>query len=97
MNRAKALEILSKDRVEIERRFGVRFLALFGSVARDEALPDSDIDVLVEFESTPGLSEYMALKFWLEERLMRPVDLVMYGALEEWARPIVESEAIRVA
>ena len=97
MRRAEAIEILSRHRVEWRERFGVVSLALFGSIARDEGRPDSDVDVLVEFGSTPGLSEYMAAKFWLEERLGRPVDLVMRGALEEWARPIVEAEAIRVA
>ena len=97
MNRAKVLEILSRHKGQLEGAFGIRSLAVFGSMARDEARPDSDIDVLVDFESTPGLTEYMDLKFWLEERLGRRVDLVMRGALEEWARPIVEAEAIRVA
>jgi predicted nucleotidyltransferase len=82
--------------MELEREFGVASLALFGSVARDEAGPDSDVDVLVEFRETPGLSEYMRLKWWLEERFGRRVDLVMKGALKEWARPAVEAEAIRV-
>ncbi len=67
MNRATALEILSRHRAEAEQRFGVKSLALFGSVARDEVGPDSDVDVLVEFEQPPGLSEFMALKFWLED------------------------------
>jgi predicted nucleotidyltransferase len=97
MDRAAVLDTLAKHRAEIVRRFGVRSLALFGSMARGEARADSDVDLLVDFESTPGLSDYMALKFWLEERLGRSVDLVMEGALEDWARPIVEAEAVRVA
>ena len=71
--------------------------SLFGSVARDEAGPDSDVDVLVEFREPPGLSEYMRLKCWFEDRLRRRVDLVMKGALKDWARPVVEAEAIRVS
>ena len=97
MRRAEALAILSPHRFDLERQFGVASLALFGSVARDEAGPDSDVDLLVEFHETPGLSEYMRLKWWLEERLGRPVDLVMKGALKDWARPVVEAEAIRVS
>lgn len=97
MKRDEAIRLLSAHLQELTERFGVRSLALFGSVARDEARPDSDVDVLVEFRKTPGLAEYMSLKFWLEERLAHPVDLVMKGALQPWARPAVEAEAIRVA
>ena len=97
MRRSEALAILARHRHELEGEFGVASLALFGSVARDEARPDSDVDVLVEFRETPGLSEYMRLLWWLVERLGRRVDLVMKGALKDWARPVVEAEAIRVA
>lgn len=95
--RAEVIGFLSAHRQELAERFGVRSLALFGSMARDEAGPDSDVDVLVEFLETPGLTEYMRLKFWLEDHLGRQVDLVMKGALKSWARPLVEAEAIRVA
>jgi len=97
MRRDEMIDLLSSHRQELAERFGISSLALFGSVARDEAVPASDVDVLVEFQETPGLTEYMRLKFWLEERLGRPVDLVMKRALKPWARPLVEAEAIRVA
>jgi predicted nucleotidyltransferase len=97
MSRDEVLSFLSFHRQELMERFGVCSLALFGSVARDEAGPDSDVDILVEFRETPGLSEYMGLKFWIEDRLGRHVDLVMEKALKSWARPWVEAEAIRVA
>ncbi|HYO14792.1 MAG TPA: nucleotidyltransferase family protein [Thermoanaerobaculia bacterium] len=97
MKRDEVLGFLSSHRQELEEQFGVCSLALFGSMARDEAGPESDIDLLVEFRETPGLSEYMRLKFWLEDHLERPVDLVMKTALKSWAKPVVEAEAIRVA
>lgn len=97
MKRDEIIGFLSDRRQELAERFGVRSLVLFGSVARDEAGPESDVDLLVEFHETPGLTEYMSLKFWLEDLLGHPVDLVMRGALESWARPVVEAEAIRVA
>src|SRR5689334_17991614 len=97
MRRDDVIGLLSSHIQELEERFGVTSLALFGSVARDEAGPSSDVDVLVEFRETPGLTEYMGLKFWLEESLGRQVDLVMKRALKPWARPLVEAEAIRVA
>jgi uncharacterized protein len=97
MKRDEVISFLSSHREELAERFGVSSLALFGSVARDEAGPDSDVDILVEFRETPGLTEYMCLKFWLEESLGRQVDLVMKKALKSWAKPVVEAEAIRVA
>lgn len=97
MKRDEVIDILSSHLQELERHYGVSSLSLFGSLARDEAGPESDIDVLVEFRETPGLSEYMRLKFWLEDRLGREVDLVMKGALKSWAEPLVKAEAIRVA
>lgn len=97
MKRDEVIGFLSLHRQELEERFGVGSLALFGSVARDEAGSESDVDLLVEFRETPSLTEYMRFKFWLEDHLGRPVDLVMKGALKAWAKPLVESEAIRVA
>ena len=97
MKRDEAVAILSRHRADIRARFGVTLLSLFGSVARDEAAVDSDVDVLVRFAEPPGFDGYMALKWHLEELLGTPVDLVMDGALRPDARPIVESEAIRVA
>ena len=52
MKRADVLRTLRAEQQNLRERFGVESLALFGSVARDEAGPDSDVDVLVEFE--PG-------------------------------------------
>ncbi len=97
MNRDEVLRLLSSHREELEERFRVGSLALFGSTARNESGPGSDVDLLVEFHETPGLTEYMGLKFWLEDCLGRPVDLVMKNALKPWARPVVEAESIRVA
>lgn len=97
MNRDEVIGFLSSHRQELEERFRVFSLSLFGSTARGEAGPESDVDLLVEFRETPGLTEYMRLKFWLEDSLGRPVDLVMKKALKSWAMPLVEAESIRVA
>jgi predicted nucleotidyltransferase len=77
--------------------FGVRSLALFGSVARGEARADSDVDVLVDFDGPATFDRYMGLKFYLEDLLGRRVDLVTRRGLRDDLRPAVESEAIRVA
>ena len=97
MRRVEALAILSHHRAELEEQFKIASLAVFGSVARDEAGPDSDVDILVRFAEPPGWDGYLALKWRLEELLGTSVDLVMDSAIRLDARPIVESESIRVA
>ena len=96
MNKNEILEILRTHRDELRKRFGVKSLAVFGSVARGEAGPESDVDILVEFESSPGFDGYMALKFYLEDLLGRKVDLVMKSALKPWARDVVLREKVDV-
>ena len=91
------MRMLAAHRDELRRDYGVKSLALFGSMARDEAGTTSDVDLLVEFKQPPGFDGYMDLKFWLEELLRHRVDLVMRTALKPDALPIVEEEAIRVA
>jgi predicted nucleotidyltransferase len=75
---------------------GVRELALFGSYARNEAAPDSDIDFLVEF-SQSSFDRYMDLKELLEELLARKVDLVMKSAIKTRLREGILREAVRAA
>ena len=73
---------------------GVRRLALFGSVQRNTARLDSDVDVLVEFQ--PGEKSYdrfFALGELLERVLGRPVDLVTTEALSPFLKPYILSEA----
>lgn len=97
VRRDEILGILRHHRADLERQFGVKSLALFGSVARDEAHQTSDVDILVDFTAPPGFRRYMNLKYRLEELLSVRVDLVMTGALRAEARAIVEQEAVRVA
>ncbi len=96
MSRDETLRVLREHRPNM-RRFGVKSLAIFGSVARDQARPDSDIDVLVEFDSPPTFEHYMDLKFYLEELLGRPVDLGTPDSLKPRIRELVQSEAVYVA
>lgn len=76
---------------------GVERLSLFGSAVRDDLLPESDIDILVSFVMPADYRRYINLKFFLEDLLQRPVDLVMETALKPRIRKRVEREMIRVA
>jgi len=97
MNRILILEALAERQQEIAARYGVKRLALFGSAARDELGPSSDVDVLVEFTGPATFGAYMDLKFYLEDLLGRPVDLVTDKAVRDELRPYIEKEMIRVA
>ncbi len=85
------------DRKEELDRLGVDSLSVFGSVARDEAGPESDIDILVEFRGAATLARFMDLKALLETTFGRRVDLVTQKALRERLRPVIEKDAVRVA
>jgi len=86
-----------RDHKEELATFGVKSLALFGSVAHNEARPGSDLDILVEFKGPATFDSYMGLKFFLEELFECRVDLVTQKALKPLLRSYVEKEAIRVA
>ena len=96
MTRDDALRVLGEHRAELEQ-LGVKSLALFGSLVRNEAGPESDVDLLVEFEGRATFDRYMELKSLLEEALGRRVDLVTQRALKPRLRPSIEKEAVRVA
>jgi len=96
MSRNEVMRLLTEHRQDL-RQFGVKSLALFGSVVRDEARLDSDVDMLVEFEGAATFDRYMGLRFFLEDLLGTPVDLVTRKALKPRLRPYVEREAQYVA
>lgn len=97
MDRQNVLERLSREAPELRCRFGVKDLAVFGSVARDQAGPSSDLDVLISFEGVPDFDRFMDVKLHLEDLFDVPVDLVTPAALRPEIRPHVEREAIHVS
>ena len=87
---------IPKGRVaEFCRRHHIRKLALFGSVLRDDFAPDSDVDVLVEFEAghVPGLA-FFGMERELSDILGHPVDLNTLGFLSPYFRDRVAREAL---
>ena len=87
---------LTGRKAELDR-LGVASLAVFGSVARDEAGPESDIDILVEFRGAATLAGFVDLKSLLETTFGRRVDLVTQKSLRKRLRPAIEKDAVRVA
>ncbi|MBS3809715.1 MAG: nucleotidyltransferase family protein [Desulfobacterales bacterium] len=74
--------ILQAHRKEFEQQYGVSAMGVFGSHARGEAGPDSDIDILVEFHSPVGFFKFLELEEQLGKYLGKKVDLVTRGALK---------------
>ena len=96
MRKEEALRILAQHREEIYA-FGVASLAIFGSVARNEAGPDSDVDILVEFAVPTGYFGLFRLQRRLEELLGRRVDLATPGAVRESMKDRILLEAVHAA
>lgn len=89
MSRDDILTILHDHAAELAREFGVSKIGIFGSAARDEMGPESDVDVLVDFypDRVPGLFKFVALERHLAELLGREVDLATLEALKPAIKP----------
>jgi uncharacterized protein len=97
MKRDQIAQILQVHRAELEREYGVRSLSLFGSVARDEDTPASDVDFLAEFARPVGYFGLFALQDYLESLLGCKVDLGTPNSLKPRIREQVLGECVRVA
>lgn len=93
LTREEAIRRLQTIEPEI-RRLGVRRLALFGSVLRNQPRPDSDVDVLVEFiPAEKTFDRFMALADLLENTLEHPVEVVTTESLSPFIGPHILAEA----
>jgi hypothetical protein len=91
------IKLFAEHKTELHEKYHVESLAIFGSVSRGSAGPNSDIDILVRYRETPGFFAFFDLKQYLEGIIGRPVDLVTEGALKKQLRRQILQEAIRVA
>ena len=96
ISKDEALALLREHKPVLAERFGVLDLALFGSTVRDEASPDSDVDILVTFERPLRSKQYFGALHYLEDMLDRRVDFITDRALRAEVRPYVEAEAVHV-
>jgi hypothetical protein len=96
VKRDEALRILREQQANLHEQYGVKSLALFGSVARNEALPNSDVDLLVEFEQPIGLFDFIGLQQHLESLLGCKVDLGTLRSLKPYLKERVLGDAIYV-
>ena len=94
VNREDALAVLRRLKPELAKQYGVTRLALFGSTVRNASKPDSDVDVVVEFDGPATSRRFFGVQFRLEDEFGRPVDLVSEKALRNELRPYIEQEAV---
>ena len=95
MKLLSGIELPADPIAAVCRRYGVRELSVFGSAARGEIRPDSDLDILVEFNADAriGLVKFSSFSEELEALLGRKVDLVTKRGLKPWLRNSILSEA----
>jgi uncharacterized protein len=97
MTRQAILERLNAEAAGLRKKYGVKSLAVFGSVARGDDHEGSDVDILVTFEGPATFDNFFDLKFYLEDTLGRSIDLVTPKALRPEMRPRIERECIDVS
>jgi predicted nucleotidyltransferase len=96
VGRRAVLDRLNAEAEGLRRKYGVRGIAVFGSVARDEDREGSDLDILVTFEGKADFDRFMGLKLYLEDTFGRPVDLGTPDTLRPEMRAAVERDLIHV-
>lgn len=97
MRRDDAIRLLKGAEPELRAR-GVTSLALFGSTARDEAGPDSDVDVLVELDESRRMSlfDLSEIKFYASDVLGHPADVAIRKSIRTAYRAGIEADARKI-
>lgn len=97
MNRTEAIARLKRNADAIRAR-GATALYMFGSMARDEGRPDSDLDLFIDYDRTRKFSlvDLVGIKFFLEDQLGVGVDLTTRDSLHPMLRSNIEKSAVRV-
>jgi uncharacterized protein len=92
MNRQAILDLLKAEAPALRRKYAVKSLAVFGSMARGDDHEDGDVDPLVEFEGKATFDRFFDRRFCLEDSFGRPVVLLTPKALRPGIRPRMEHD-----
>jgi len=91
MNQKEIIDFLTEHKAEFADRFGVTKIGLAGSVARGEATPDSDIDIIVSLCSDNTFRSFFGLLHFLQDALPHKIDLATDASL----KPIVREQIMK--
>lgn len=97
MNKSEAIEKL-KHQANAVRALGATSLYLFGSVARDEAGPTSDLDLFIDYDPASRFNAFdlVGIKLLLEEELHLPVDVTTRDSLHPMLKDTIENSALQI-
>jgi len=96
MTKTEIIDFLSSHKEFMHNEFGVDKIGLFGSYSRNEATPDSDIDIAVEINSKNSFRSFFSLKYFLENALNQHVDLGIESSLKSIAKATILKDIIYV-
>jgi len=88
-------EIIKELKPELEKKFHVSSIGVFGSVARNDSSENSDVDIIVDFSQPIGI-EFIDLADLLEEKFLEPVDLVSKKGIKPQYFSSIENEIVYV-
>lgn len=91
-SKEKILKILGELKVELNKRYKVRRIGLFGSYVKGQEMTKSDIDLLVDFEDTADFLDLVGLGLFLEKKFNHKIDIVSQRAVREELKEIIFKE-----
>jgi len=94
MDKTMTIEEIKERIIPILGRSGIKKAAIFGSLAKGEIKPDSDVDILVEIKSDMSLLDFIGIKIELEEALKMKVDLVEYETIKPLIKERILAEQV---
>ncbi|SRR5579885_1454844 len=86
--------VLKSHKEELREKYKVKEIGIFGSYIRGEQKESSDLDILVEYETVPGLFKFLELEIYLEELLGTKVDLVRKQAIKSRLKDLILKEVV---
>ena len=88
--------VLQKHKAELQNKYRIKELGVFGSYVRGEQKKRSDVDVLVEFSGLPDIFQLIDLEDYLKRLLKKKVDLVRKGAIRDELKEIISNEVVLI-